>query len=56
MDRDAASAEAILVRMKNQMPQENKVPFAKFLIQNNNNDLLIPQVLKIHRELCLLGG
>ena len=56
MARDAASAEAILVRMKNQMPQENKVPFAHFFIQNNYNDLLIPQVLKIHDELSLLSG
>jgi dephospho-CoA kinase len=56
MARDAASAEAILVRMKNQMPQENKVPFAQFIIQNNHNDLLIPQVLKIHNELSLLSG
>lgn len=55
MARDAASAEAILARMKNQMPQENKLPFAQFFIQNNN-DLLIPQVLAIHRELCLLSG
>lgn len=54
--RDATSAEAILARMKNQMPQDNKVPFAKFFIQNNHHDLLIPQVLKIHRELCLLAG
>ena len=54
--RDAASAEAILARMKNQMPQENKVPFAQFIIQNNHNDLLIPQVLKIHNELILLSG
>jgi dephospho-CoA kinase len=54
--RDAASAEAILARMKNQMPQENKVPFAQFFIQNNYNDLLIPQVLKIHNELILLSG
>jgi len=56
MARDAASAEAILARMKNQMPQENKVPFAQFFIQNNHNDLLIPQVLKIHNELSLLSG
>ncbi|MCG9880479.1 MAG: dephospho-CoA kinase [Bacteroidia bacterium] len=55
MARDAASAEAILARMKNQMPQESKVPFAQFFIQNNN-DLLIPQVLEIHQELCLLSG
>lgn len=56
MARDAVSAEAVLSRMKNQMPQENKVPYAQFFIQNNSNDLLIPQVLEIHRELCLLGA
>jgi len=56
MARDAASKEAILARMKNQMPQENKLPFAQFFIQNNSKDLLIPQVLKIHNELRLLSG
>lgn len=56
MARDAASKDAILARMKNQMPQENKVPFAHFFIQNNTHDLLIPQVLKIHRELCLIAN
>lgn len=56
MARDAASKEAILARMKNQMSQEEKVPYAQFLIQNNHNDLLIPQVLNIHQELCLLAS
>lgn len=50
MARDGVDKEAILARMRNQMPQEEKAKFAQFIIQNND-DLLIPQVLKIHQQL-----
>ena len=53
MARDGVDKEAILARMRNQMPQEEKAKFAQFII-HNNDDLLIPQVLKIHQQLLLL--
>jgi dephospho-CoA kinase len=54
MARDGATQIAILARMRNQMPQEEKAKFAQFIIQNND-DLLIPQVLKIHQQLLALA-
>ncbi len=54
MARDGVTQDAILARMRNQMPQEEKAKFAQFIIQNND-DLLIPQVLKIHQQLLALA-
>lgn len=50
MARDRVEQDAILARMRNQLPQEEKAKFAQFII-HNNDDLLIPQVLKIHKQL-----
>jgi dephospho-CoA kinase len=36
--------------IEDQMPQEEKLLLADYIIQNNN-DLLIPQVMKIHKLL-----
>ncbi|MBC7382478.1 MAG: dephospho-CoA kinase [Bacteroidia bacterium] len=49
--RDASNTAAIEARMKNQMPEEEKVKRADFVIYNNENDLLIPQVLSIHKQI-----
>ena len=50
LERDHAKEEDVLARMRNQMPQEEKLLLADYIIQNNN-DLLIPQVMKIHQLL-----
>jgi dephospho-CoA kinase len=50
MARDGVEQDAILARMRNQLPQEEKAKFAQFIV-HNNDDLLIPQVLKIHKQL-----
>ncbi len=50
MKRDGADKTSILARMNAQMPQEEKAKLAKFVI-HNNDDLLIPQVLKIHKQI-----
>ena len=38
-------------RMKMQMPQELKESLSDFIIYNNENDMLLPQILKIHNDL-----
>ncbi len=47
--RDALSREAVEARVKNQMSEEEKNPFAKYFINNDGSELLIPQVLQIHQ-------
>lgn len=45
MKRDKISAEAVLQRMRNQMQDPEKMKLASFLIKNNDNQLIIPQIL-----------
>lgn len=55
MRRDNATREMALSRTKNQWPQAQKCKMADFVISNENSELLIPQILKIHHELIALG-
>ncbi|PCJ82117.1 MAG: dephospho-CoA kinase [Flavobacteriales bacterium] len=51
LQREDISVDQIHARMKNQWPDEKKRVYADFVINNNETELLIPQVLKIHDEL-----
>ena len=48
MQRDTITREQVEQRMKNQMSDEEKIKLSQFVIYNNEVQLLIPQVLKIH--------
>jgi dephospho-CoA kinase len=45
----------VLSRMKNQWTDDKKCSLADFVIFNNNDKLLIPQVLKVHQKLLELS-
>jgi dephospho-CoA kinase len=45
MKRDNLSSEAILQRMRNQMQDSEKMKLASYIIKNNDNQLIIPQIL-----------
>jgi dephospho-CoA kinase len=47
MQRDGASREMVLWRMKNQWPEEKKIEAADYLIYNDDTRLVIPQILAI---------
>ncbi len=49
--RDGVSSDAVMKRVRHQMDEDLKRPHADYLIANNGNDLLIPQVLKVHDQL-----
>ena len=49
--RDGATKEAILSRMQLQLNDEEKVKRSDFVIQNDEQTLLIPQVLDVHKAL-----
>ncbi len=51
MNRDGVSQQEAEQRRSNQWSQERKINLADFIIENNEQDLLIPQVLKIHNTL-----
>lgn len=51
MQRDGASAEAIEARMAKQMPEEEKLQHADYIVHNDGQQMLIPQVWALHRAL-----
>ncbi len=54
MKRDSIDRDMVLKRMSNQFPNEVKAERSDFCIQNNNIDILTPQVLSIHKKLISL--
>lgn len=51
MERDGMNEDAVRARLQNQMPEAEKVALADFVIHNDGQRALIPQVLAIHRVL-----
>jgi dephospho-CoA kinase len=45
--RDRTTAEAVIQRMHNQLSDAEKIKMADFIIENNDNQLVIPQILKL---------
>ena len=50
MDRDAVSREAVLDRMNKQIQEEIKMRLCDYVILNDDQHLLIPQVLQLHEQ------
>lgn len=55
LKRDKITREEVLQRMRNQFPDEEKIPVADFVIENDGTKLLLPQVVGIYRELVQLA-
>lgn len=51
MDRDHVDRKAVMERINNQLPEQEKVAAADYVIRNDEDSLLIPQILEIHEEL-----
>ena len=50
MQRDGVSREEVLDRMKRQIQEEVKMRLCDFVIVNDDQRLLIPQVLQLHQQ------
>jgi dephospho-CoA kinase len=50
MDRDQVSREQVQHRMDRQMDENIKMRLCDFIIHNDEQQLVIPQVLQLHRE------
>lgn len=48
MDRDGISREQVLARMNHQMDEAIKLRLCDFIINNDEQELVIPQVMKLH--------
>ena len=55
MKRDGVTEELVRNRIKSQMPEDEKIPLAQFLIFNDEHDMLLTQVLAFHEKLISLN-
>lgn len=51
MKRDGLSRDEILARMENQSREEDIIPLADYIINNNGTEPLLPQVLSVWEDL-----
>lgn len=56
MKRDDTTEEAIMNRINKQMPDSEKIKLADYIILNDGNAPLVPQILKIHDKLMMEHG
>ncbi len=52
MDRDGTSREEVLRRMQQQIDDEIKMRLCDFIISNDEQQLVIPQVMQLHQNFC----
>jgi len=53
--RDHITAELVIERMKNQWSDEEKIKLADFVIGNNDQELIIPQIVEIDKKIRAHG-
>lgn len=51
MERDGITAEMVESRMATQWTDEQKIPLSDFVINNDGENLIIPQILAVHKAL-----
>ncbi|HXB07559.1 MAG TPA: dephospho-CoA kinase [Puia sp.] len=56
MQRDHTSREAVQQRMRNQIDEEIKMRLCDAVVRNDEQEALIPQVLKLHQRLTTLAS
>ena len=54
--RDGMSEAEIMSRESKQFTEEKKAKLADYVIRNDNSELVIPQVLKLHKEFIAYGS
>ena len=56
MKRDGIDGNSVLQRMRFQMEDAEKSKLSDFVINNDGSEMIIPQVLSIHRQLSEIGA
>ena len=51
MQRDGTTRENVLKIIENQLPDEEKMKQADYIIYNNGRQMVIPQVMEIHKQI-----
>jgi dephospho-CoA kinase len=52
--RNKLSKEQVLERMRNQMEDEERIKLSDYVINNSENDMIIPEILRIHNDILTL--
>jgi len=55
MDRDQVTADEVKKRMANQIDDSIKIRLCDFIVTNNEQQMILPQVLQLHEELLHLN-
>jgi dephospho-CoA kinase len=55
MKRDKTSEEQVRQRIRNQWTDEQRIKMADFVIHNNDNELIIPQIVEIDKKIRAHG-
>jgi dephospho-CoA kinase len=55
MKRNAMTEEQIRLRIRNQWTDEQRIKLADFVIGNNENELIIPQIVEIDKKIRSYG-
>jgi dephospho-CoA kinase len=55
MKRDGLTLELVKERMKNQWNDEQRIKLADFVIGNNDDELIIPQIIEIDKKIRAYG-
>jgi dephospho-CoA kinase len=56
MERDSVPREEVEKRISNQWSEEKKSEMSDYFISNNGEQLLVPQVMKLHEEILNLSN
>lgn len=56
MKRDGSTREAVMARMGKQIDESIKMRLCDYVITNDEQELVIPQVIKIHEQLIEMKG
>jgi len=51
IQRNKLSREQVMERMKNQMNDETRIKLSDYIINNSENDMILPAILKIHDDI-----
>jgi dephospho-CoA kinase len=51
MERDGLTEDEVQARMRGQLPEEDKLKLADFIILNDGSQLLLPQVMGVHQAI-----
>lgn len=51
IQRNKLTKEQVMDRMRNQMDDDSRIKMSDYVINNSENDMIIPAILKIHEDL-----